>query len=97
MLTFIQFITEANKRTNRRAWKAVSGDERGEVAPFYAGKKIFYNRRQRNAENFSKSDSRGHKANLAKSAYYGKDSKQRSAVRGERPYIGSRASPSKSK
>jgi ribosomal protein L31 len=95
MLTFIQFITESNKRTNRRAWKAVPGDS--EIAPFYAGKKMFFNRRQRNAEKFSKSNPTGHGSDEARSRYYGKDSKQRSAVRGERPYIGSRVKPSKSK
>ena len=95
MLTFIQFITEANKRTNRRAWKAIPGDD--EVPSFYAGKKLFHNRRQRKAEKFSQSDPTGHRADLAKSGYYGKDSKLRAAVRGVRPYIGSKASPPKSK
>lgn len=99
MLTFKEFISEGNKRTNRRAWKAVPGDEKGEVAPFYTGKKIFYNRRQRRAEYFSKSNSAPGSAlaDVAKSKYYGKDSKLRAAVRGVHPYAGSRAKPPTSK
>jgi hypothetical protein len=92
MLTFKEFISEGNKRLNRRAWKAYPGDS-GEVAPFYAGKKLFYNRRQRKAEKFSKSNPTGRHINRAKSSHYGKDSQLRAAVRGVAPYVGSRASP----
>lgn len=95
MLNFKDFISEGNKRLNRRAWKAIPGDERGELAPFYAGKKMFFNRRQRRAEYFSKSNSGpgSSLADVAKSKHYGKDSRIRAAVSGVAPYAGSRASP----